>query len=344
MSIKKRGNSWQCNVYEGAAKRRVKTFGTFREASDWESQAKLERRVAGGQLTVGVFAGTWLERYPRGKRSTMVLYAQNIKGFVKEFGRCRLQDLTRSQMRLWAVEHPSQVGTARAMLGDAYRDGLMPSNPLTDMRLPGSRGRRDIVALSEQQIARLVEAAVKVHGEYGERVYGPMIVIAGYTGLRPGELHGLRWDDVDLRDETVRVERQYSPKASAFTATKNELTRVVPLLPPALDAFRAIPRTLLAEVFSTKNGRHFSGKVSSYYWQPVRAAYGDVSLDFYALRHACGSMLARLGLGAPEIARILGHVDGGKLALERYIHISQSEAVDRAKLLYSMPRLKAVSE
>jgi hypothetical protein len=54
--------------------------------------------------------------------------------------------------------------------------------------------------------------------------------------------------------------------------------------------------------------------------------------------------LARLGLGAPEIARILGHADGGQLALRTYIHISENEAIDKAKLLYSMPRLKAVGE
>lgn len=345
VSIQRRGSrAWQVNVYDGpSSKRRVRTFKSFREASDWEAGEKLRRRTREGDLTVALFAETWLERYPRPKRSTEVAYAQGVKGFVKQFGRVRLHDLTRHQVRLWAIGHPSQAPTARTMLGDAFRDGLIGANPLAGMRLPGGRGRRDIEALSEQQVARLVECAGEVHGDWGRLVYGPMIQLAAYTGLRPGELHGLRWGDVSLRDGTLRVERQYSPKAHAFTATKNELARTVPVLPPAEDALRAIPRTG-EQVFFTKQGRHFTGRVSSFYWSPVRAAFGDSTLDFYALRHACGSMLARMGLGAPEIARILGHVDGGRLALETYIHVSESEAVDKAKLLYSMPRLKAVGE
>lgn len=344
MSIQRRGDSYQVNVYVAGGKRRVRSFPTEREARDWEAQTRLEQRLPGGELTVRAFASTWLERYPRPKRSTHIHYEQQIRQFVERFGGHRLKDLTRPQMRLWAVEYPSQVKTARTMLGDAHRDGLIAANPLSGMRLPGSRGRRDIEALSEAQVLRLVEVADEVHGEYGRNVYGPMIQLAGYTGARPGEIHGLRWDDVDFRSETLRIERQYSPKACAFTATKNGLTRTVPLLPPAVEALRMIPRTTLREIFCTKHGKHFSGRVSHYYWAPVRAGFGDPSLDFYALRHACGSMLARLGLSAPEIARILGHTDGGKLALQTYIHISEREAVDRAKQLYAMPRLKAVGE
>jgi integrase len=345
MSIQKRGKKFQVNLYQGpSAKRRCKTFDSYRAAVEWESERRLERKMAGGDVTVAAFAATWLETHPRGKRSTEVHYQQAIKGFVHEFGRFRLCDLSRSQVRVWAIQHPSQMATARAMLGDAQRDDLLQGNPLAGMRLPSSRGRRDIQALSENDVQRLAECAVTVHGEYGRLIYAPMILLAAYTGLRPGELHGLRWEDVNLREETLRVERQYSPKANAFTSPKNGLARTVPLLPPAVQALRTIPRTSLREIFSTKQGRHFSGKVSSYYWMPVRAAYGDSTLDFYALRHACGSMLNRLGMSAPEIARVLGHTDGGQLALRTYVHVSEDEAVARAKQLYAVPRLRAVNE
>ena len=57
-----------------------------------------------------------------------------------------------------------------------------------------------------------VAVAEKTHGRYGELVYGPMVQTAAYSGLRPGELHGLRWEDVDLVREMVRVERAVQPK------------------------------------------------------------------------------------------------------------------------------------
>lgn len=343
MALVKRGKTWGVVIYDAGHRVWVGTYTSQKAAREAEAKALLERRTS-DDVTVAQFAADWLALHPRPKRSTEVHYEQAIRGFSTEFAKDRLRDLDRSRMRKWAIAHPAQVGTARAFLGDAVRDGLLATNPLADMRLPGSRGRKDIQALSETDVQSLARAALAVHGKYGEHIYAPMILIAAYTGLRPGELHGLRWDDVNVRDETLRVERQYSPKAKAFTATKNGLARMVPLLPPALDAFRTIPRTTSAEVFVTKNGKHFSGRVSHYYFSPVRAAFGDPSLDFYELRHACGSLLARLGLGAPEIARILGHTDGGKLALERYIHVSEEEAIQRAKDLYSMPRLRAVGE
>lgn len=343
MALVKRGKTYGVVIYDQGRRVWVGSYPSQKAAKEAEAKALLERRT-GDEVTVAQFAADWLETHPRPKRSTEVHYAEAVRGFVAEFGRYRLRDLDRPRMRRWAVEHTAQVGTARAMLGDACRDGLLGSNPLGGMRLPGSRGRRDIRALAVADIDSLVKAALSVHGKYGEHIYAPMILIAAYTGLRPGELHGLRWDDVNLRDETLRVERQYSPKARAFTATKNGLARNVPLLPPAADAFRQIPQTTSREVFTTKNGKHFSGRVSHYYWSPVRAAAGMPQTDWYEMRHFCGSFLARLGLGAPEIARVLGHVDGGKLALERYIHVSEAEAIQRAKDLYSMPRLRAVGE
>lgn len=345
MALVKRGGKYGVVVYEAGRRRWVGTFPTRRKAAEAEAKAMLERHVPGGNLTVETFASTWLERYPRPKRSTEVHYEQSIKGFVGHYCKWRLKDLSRAQMRQWAISNPASVGTARAMLGDAFRDGLIPSNPLAGMRLPSSRGRRDIEALTEEQVRHLIRVASRVHGKYGEHVYGPMVQLAAYTGLRPGEIHGLRWKDVDLQAETLRVERQYSPKAAAFTAPKNGQARVVYLTPPAEEALRAIPHTSHREVFTTKNGKHFSGRVSHYYWDPVRAAFGDSSLDFYALRHHFGSMLARMGVNAPEIARAMGHMDGGKLALERYIHISEKESRERIKQAFTEPRrLKVVGE
>lgn len=345
MAIIKRKGRYGVIVYEAGRRRWVGTFPTRAEAADAEATARLERRSQDGATTVSAFAATWLERYPRPKRSTEIHYEQSIKAFVQQFGAWRLADLTRPQMRQWAIAHTAASTTARAMLGDAFRDGLIAANPLAGMRLPSARGRRDLEALSEADVLRLINVATATHGCYGELVYGPMVQFAAYSGLRPGEIHGLRWEDVDFARETVRVERQYSPKAAAFTSPKNGLARTIYLTQLAAEALRTIPKTTHREVFTTKNGKHFSGRVSHYYWSPVRAAFGDPTLDFYALRHYFGSMLARMGVNAPEIARAMGHTDGGKLALERYVHISEKESRERIKeAMTGQRRLRAVGE
>jgi hypothetical protein len=55
-------------------------------------------------------------------------------------------------------------------------------------------------------------------------------------------------------------------------------------------------------------------------------------------------MLARMGVNAPEIARAMGHVDGGKLALQRYIHITERESRERIQqALAGRPKLEVAN-
>jgi hypothetical protein len=46
------------------------------------------------------------------------------------------------------------------MLGDAMRDGLIEINPFAELRLPGSRGRKDLVALTEAELVALADVAL----------------------------------------------------------------------------------------------------------------------------------------------------------------------------------------
>lgn len=85
------------------------------------------------------------------------------------------------------------------MLGDAMRDGLIDLNPFSELRLPGSRGRKDLVALTEPELVALADVALAREMELGEygREYRAMILFSGYVGLRPGELFALRRDDIN---------------------------------------------------------------------------------------------------------------------------------------------------
>lgn len=53
-----------------------------------------------------------------------------------------------------------------------------------------------------------------------------------FVGMRPAEMYGLRWADVDLRAEEVHVHRQYSPRTRSFEPPKNGRTRTIVLTPP----------------------------------------------------------------------------------------------------------------
>ena len=55
------------------------------------------------------------------------------------------------------------------MFADAHRDGLIAANPFTNLRLETPKGRKDLDALTEHEIAELADAAVLALREYGRQ-------------------------------------------------------------------------------------------------------------------------------------------------------------------------------
>jgi integrase len=196
------------------------------------------------------------------------------------------------------------------------------------MRLRESRGRRDLPALTEPEVQHLAQHARDVWGDYGTRVIAPMILFAAYTGIRPGELYAVRWSDVDTKARKVRIARQWSSKAHEFTTPKNGLVRDALLLDPAAQALASVPHQSDV-IFFTPRNKPFAQRHLHYYFSPVRAAMGRPDLDFYELRHFFGSLLASRGVQPYDIAIAMGHTDGGKMALERYVKVREADAQQR---------------
>jgi integrase len=323
---KLRGNKW---VWQGyiAGKKRWISADTRGECEERIAQAIVDRKKANRTSEpCESFAARWASDYPRAKESTNLHNHERVQKFGKDFTGTLLCDIDRITARRWSLENPGRWKNVRAMFTDAVRDGLAPENPFLNMRMQGSRGRKDIVVITPDQLEALLDHARSVWGDYGLRVYAPMIQFAAYSGLRPGELYGLQWADIDFKANTVFVQRQYNVKVHRFTEPKNGLSRLLYLTPPAAQALSRVPRQR-EEVFFTPRGKMFTGRVQHYYWNPVRIAAGMIGLDWYeATRHFFGTYLANMGLQPYDIAQAMGHQDGGKLALERYIHVGEQDA------------------
>src|SRR5439155_19097889 len=111
--------------------------------------------------------------------------------------------------------------------------GLIDSNPAKrGIRNPPRRAREKLPFESWQQI----EAVAAKLGP----VYGPMVVFVAATGLRPSELFGLEWRDVDRDAGVVYVRRAYANGRLKHTKTRLS-NRAVPLQAKARDALDALP-------------------------------------------------------------------------------------------------------
>jgi integrase len=145
-------------------------------------------------------------------------------------GQLKLKDLTSARVRglyrqkLDAGLAPRTVQyihvTLHKALEQAIADGLIPRNATEAVKPPQVR-REEIRPLAAEQVRILFDAA---KGDRLEALY----VLAVTTGLRQGELLGMKWDDVDLEAGTLRVRRTLTTAKGGLqlTAPKTKASRV----------------------------------------------------------------------------------------------------------------------
>jgi integrase len=231
--------------------------------------------------------------------------------------------------RAWALKHRWALPAARAMFADAMNDGLVDVNPFAGLRLPGSEGRKRIVALIE---AELADQALRAWPDDGWAwSYRAMILFAGYVGLRPGELFALRRSDVV--GDLCLIERALESKSGEIGLTKTGRVRTVTVPPVGRDAVAELPPNASGLLFESRRGQMWRQPSHHHCWKVVRAMAGRPGLDFYELRHCAATMLLERGISPWDVAVQLGHQDGGRLVTSLYrspVRGGSSAAASRA--------------
>jgi integrase len=328
---KRRGKRWTASGYDKARGQKIHlgTFDSQKEAREAEADHRLKSRPRGRE-TCDAFAARWTRDYPRPRASTNRLNADRLKQFIEDFEGVRLTEMDRPRAREWAMQHKHRTPAVCAMFADALRDGLVEINPFANLRLPKSKGRKDIVALTEPDLDALADTAIDPRmelGEYGAE-YRAMILFAGYVGLRPGELFALQRDD--LHGQHCTIERTVN-NLNEIGPTKNGRARTVVIPPKAQDALQDVAPHPSGLLFTSPQGCRWKKDTHYLYWSMLRKLANRPGLDFYELRHAAATMLLERGATPWDVAQQLGHLDGGQLVMELYGH--PTEAGARARLL-----------
>lgn len=282
-------------------------------------EAERAERGEAAPLSVSEWGKRWLSQYPRPAASTRQSYAYAVAQVCALVGDRPLESVRRSDVRALLGQLPaSTVKVARAMWSDAVRDEACESNPWADLRLPQSRGRRDIQALSEREVDRLCAIAREVSNGYGAQMAALLRTLA-YSGMRPGELMALRWEDVN---GSLQV-RRTRERRGAEKVPKNGRTRTVALASQVQRALEGTERNGSPYVFHGPGGKPLSRSALDRAWRRVHdrwLAEGGRPLTLHQLRHACATLLLERGLPAHVVAQQLGHSDGGRLVQTLYGH------------------------
>lgn len=313
-TFRQRGNRWQVQVRQQGVNQ-SRTFATHREARAWAAEVEGGKRREGTSHTLREA----LERYAqevsitkKGERWECLRLAMLTCDPVAEL---RFRDLKARDIAEWRDRRLQKVSGASVnrelnVLSSVFERarkewGWATENPTKDVQRP-PRPRPRVRRITEEEIERVL---LSLHYDEAEPVtlkiqeLAVAFLLAIETGMRMGELVGLRWAYISLDEAYLTL-----------IDSKNSDSRQVPLSRRA--------RELLAKLRHQDPPFRFTGQSgSALFYKAVRRA-GIEDLTFHDTRHEALTRLARR-LGVLELARMVGHRDPRSLMI--YFNPTASE-------------------
>ena len=341
-SIRQRGDSYTITVDTGKIDSNGKRIRLNETVKGSRSEAERRRReilvdldrgeVATTRDTLAAWLDTWMRTrvIPENKPTTAERYESIVRVHILPFiGKKKLADLRALDLdNFYATlrENGRRTGTLtvthrvlKAALAWAVKRDELPRSPMDKDKLSPPRHKPKKTTIpSRLDVQDLLELAFE-----REHPLATAIHLAAYTGLRRGEIAGLRWESVNIGTrklvvkESLAVVKGKGP--TALTPKTDGSERTIDLSPSCVEklkahraaqdahmAFMGDSYTNNGIVFSNPTGGYFPGSLSD----AVRALSRRLGLNlhFHLLRHFCASMLlVEAGEGFVKVSAHLGH-------------------------------------
>lgn len=345
----------------GKRRQRSLTIRGNRQAADEALQKILADRSAGvpmddRTLTVEGLSALWLTaRRTQVRSSTIKGYGQKL-GYLNEFiGHRKIAQVTGGVLtalygRLLerglsarTVMHVHRV--TRRMFADAVRWGYLRSNPADAADSP-QPVKIEMATWSAAEVKSFLE-------RWSDDYWYPLWHVACATGMRRGELLGLRWSD--LQDDFLRVERSMGRDGSGLATGPPKTKagrRSVALDPGTLAVLGRWRRTQIEQrllvgrewpegdwLFTMSNGGPVDPDyITKLFPRRVKETPGVKRIRFHDLRHTWATLAIEAGVPAKVVSERLGHASI-TMTLDTYTHRVEAlhrEAAERVGRLIGL--------
>lgn len=308
--------------------------------------------VEPSKLTVGEWLDTWLVEYkkPELRPTTYDSYEVMVRVHLKPaIGGLKLKDLRPEHLQHLYNEKAKSGLSATTVryihavihqaLKQAVRNQLVVRNVAEATTLPRQQ-KKEIHPLTLEQVKQLFAAVEQ------DRLF-PAIYLELSTGLRRGELLGLRWQDVDLKAGTLTVKQGLVRIRNHEAHGDERKTRLIFQEPKTASSRRTIPlpEDALAELrrwkarqnqeklmlgpayqdnglmFCQEDGKPIDPRNFTRHFDVMLKRAGIPHIRFHDARHTFATILLELGEHPKVVQEILGH---SKIAvtLDTYSHVS----------------------
>ncbi len=375
--IRKRGKKkWQIiiekerNPVTGKRRRKYKTVnGTKSEAKKVMRQMVYEMEngiaIEPSKMTVAEFLRQWLSDYckpnlaPRSYESYKMIVEKHL---IPELGNIKLKKLKPFHIQSYQSKKLSSgrrdgkkgglsnttVNRHNTLLSSALnyavRMQMLPKNPAKAVK-PPREDNREMVVLNEDQIKKLLDNCED------DWIYN-IIYFSVNTGMRRGEVIGLRWKDVEFNNKVVRVNQicqRIRNKGIIFKEPKTQASRrSIAISRDLIKLLKNIrkkqneQKLFMGEkyyteqnlVFCNDDGTPMNPQGVTRKFKQVAKSAGFPDMRLHDLRHTHASLLLSKNISPKVIQERLGHKNISQ-TLDTYSHVSpkmQREAAEKIQL------------
>ena len=220
--------------------------------------------------------------------------------------------------------------------------GYILKNPCLKIEIKGNKSdivkrkrENKVEILSEDEIAKIKEYIKDTNFEL-------LFLLDLSTGLREGELLALTWNDIDLKEKTLIVEKSVK-EVYVYEDENTRHIETITQIPKTMTSFRTVPipdsiilklksiRNKKGLLFFDENNEVLKAKNVSYKWKKILQACDIPHKKFHSIRHTYASTLLKNGVDIQSVAELMGH---SAIAITQiYLHSSDEQKHDAVSKL-----------
>lgn len=325
--------------------------GTKKQAEAVRDKMKVEMErgyvVDPSEAKLESWMEEWLAQYvPNIEETTRTSYERNIRSYITPaLGQVSLRNLKPVMIQSWVNDLHTKKGLSpksirnahiilKAALGKAVILRMLSYNPCEGVVLPKAvKYKANIYTVKE--MAEVLEIAK------GSDMYLP-VLLATNLGLRRGEILGLRWEHVDLKNSVIHIRENrvitakgVQTKAPKSSAGVRDITFGAQVLTALKEAKKQYALNKLATgqefddsgiVVCQEDGAPFRPESMTRKWRRFLEANGLKDIRFHDLRHSCATALLEAGVDPKTVQTRLGHAD---ISMTMNIYAHCTPAMDR---------------
>ena len=212
----------------------------------------------------------------------------------------------------------------------AYQNDLVTKNPFDTVTAPklktkfNSSSKHEVInPFTQREIDTLISA--------DDDTYMPNFInLMANTGMRPGEIISLTWNDIDFQNRSINVNKTTVNGKQGLPKTLSSV-RVIDMLQGAYEALQAQHKLTAAKEYvfiSLHNKRFYSHDVINLNLKKRLALHNIEVRALYQLRHSFASRMIRSGIDITWVSAMLGHKDNS-ITLQVYTKYIREDNLTR---------------